>query len=101
MSVIASTTINNDEELTLDKRTWQRLRELEPEEIEKFLPEKEEEAEEEDLLERRFKFYNDGAEEQQNVSEMDDSDISEDERITRVDRMAEEIGGQLQQQREY
>ena len=34
MSVIAATSINADEELQLDRRTWEKLRSMEPEEIE-------------------------------------------------------------------
>ena len=34
MSVIAATSINNDEELQLDRRTWDKLKAIEPEEIE-------------------------------------------------------------------
>jgi len=34
MSVIAATSINNDEELQLDRKTWDKLKSMEPEEIE-------------------------------------------------------------------
>lgn len=34
MSVIAATSINADEELQLDRKTWDKLKAIEPEEIE-------------------------------------------------------------------
>lgn len=38
MSVIASSTLNNDEDLILDKRTWDKLKQIdEAEDIEKFI----------------------------------------------------------------
>lgn len=37
MSVIASTTINNDDELTLDKKTWDKLKQVEAEDLDKYI----------------------------------------------------------------
>jgi len=39
MSVIATTSINNDEELTLDRKTWQKLKEVDVDDLQNFLPE--------------------------------------------------------------
>jgi hypothetical protein len=65
MSVIAATTINADEELQLDRRTWDKLRSLEPEDIEQYLPERGEDSEERDMnmdpTERKYAFLTDGA----------------------------------------
>lgn len=65
MSVIAATSINNDEELTLDAKTWDKLKALDDaEEIQKYLPKHIEESEDEanmDPSERKLRFYTDGA----------------------------------------
>lgn len=37
MSVIASSTIENDEELKLDKKTWDKLKEIEAEDLDKYI----------------------------------------------------------------
>lgn len=54
-----------------------------------------------DPTERKFRFLNDGAE--KNAKENDDSsdEISEDERVTRADRMASELEDSIKQQKEY
>ena len=49
MSVIAATSINADEDLTLDRKTWERLRGMEPEEIEEHLPERGEDSDEQNM----------------------------------------------------
>ena len=109
MSVIGAANIGGDEELTLDRRTWDKLKSIDPEEIEKHLPKREESEEEEDDLERKFKFFTDGAETEKKATskkgEAEESDseesISEDEALTRVDRMANEMDEREKQQKQY
>ena len=88
MSAIAATSINQDEELTLDKKTWAKLREIDIDEPQayKYLPKDSDTEEEENINEKRFKFHTDGgtdimAKRDDEVS--DDDSISEDERITK------------------
>ena len=98
MSVIGAANIGGDEELTLDRRVWDKLKSIEPEEIEQHLPAREESEDEQNDLERKFQFYTDGAENEKKAgkdtkaadAESSDS-VSEDERLTRVDRMANEM----------
>jgi len=83
MSVIASTSINNDDELTLDRKTWEKLRQIDIDEVHKYIP-KEETEEEEDPLERKYKFLTDGGEKPDKDSEDSDAD-SVDDKVKRVD----------------
>jgi hypothetical protein len=66
MSVIAATTFNEDEDLTLDWKTWKRIKAIEPEDLEAYLPAPEENADDLDMQmdpnERKFKYLTDGAE---------------------------------------
>jgi hypothetical protein len=39
MSVIAATSINNDDELMLDAKTWDKLKQIDVEEVDKYLSE--------------------------------------------------------------
>lgn len=39
MSVIAATSINNDEELQLDAKTWDKLKQIDIEEVDQYLSE--------------------------------------------------------------
>jgi len=57
------------------------------------VPEDSDSEEEETIAEKRFKFHNDGyVDKMEKVAGEDDSDsISEDERITRIDKMAMEF----------
>ena len=88
MSVIASTSINNDDELTLDRKTWDKLRQIDIEEVHKYIP-KDESEEEEDPLERKYKFLTDGGDKPQEAQNNDDSDAeSVDEKVAKIDRMA-------------
>ena len=75
MSVIASSTINADEELTLDKKTWDRLKKVDIEDAHKYISESEED---EDLAaenltgnERKYRFFMDG---KQNEEEKEDGE---------------------------
>jgi hypothetical protein len=49
MSVIAATTFNEDEDLTLDWKTWKRIKAIEPEDLEQYLPAPEENADDLDM----------------------------------------------------
>lgn len=102
MSVIAATAIDNDDELRLDKRTWDTLKNIDVDENPGVVPEDSSSEEEEGLAEKRFKFHNDGDVDKMAKAEGEDSDsISEDERITRIDRMAMEIDESMKQEKEY
>lgn len=97
MSVIAATAIDNDEDLRLDKRTWETLKEIDVDENPGAVPEDSSSEEEDNLAEKRFKFHTDGGiDHMEKVKGDDDSDsISEDEKVTRVDRMAAEIDASM------
>lgn len=105
MSVIAASGLDNDEDLIMDQRTWAKLKAVEDaEDIQKYLPKRLDDSEDEenmDPTERKFRFLNDGVAKQ--IEEGDDSsdDISEDERVTRADRMASEIEDSIRQQKDY
>ena len=50
----------------------------------------------------RFKFYNDGLVDKLQKQEGEDSDsISEDEKLTRIDKMAMEFDENIKQENEY
>jgi hypothetical protein len=58
-----------------------------------------------DPTERKYRFLNDGSDRreapQKGNDEESSDDISEDDAVTRADRMASEIDGTFQQEREY
>lgn len=60
MSVIAATAIDNDDELRLDKKTWDKLKELDVDENPNVVPDDSSSEEEENIADKRFKFHNDG-----------------------------------------
>ena len=60
MSVIAATAIDNDEDLRLDKRTWETLKRVDVDENPGVVPEDSSSEEEETIAEKRFKFHTDG-----------------------------------------
>lgn len=61
MSVIAATTIDNDDELVLDRKTWDKLKKIDLDEAYKYLDPVESEHEEDmDPLERKLRFFTDG-----------------------------------------
>ena len=98
MSVIAATSINNDEELMLDSKTWDKLKALDDaEDVQKYLPKDMPESEDDEHMdpsERKLRFYTDGAMTQGKPLKDEDESSSEDEAydpVKRVDRMAEEI----------
>ena len=107
MSVIAATAINNDEDLTLDKKTWDKLKNIDIDEAQGIMPVDSESEEEENLQELRYKFHTDGgndkfaALDKKEGGEDDSDSISEDEEVTRIDRMALEIDESLKAQKEY
>lgn len=89
-SVIAAQTINDDEELTLDAKTWNRLRQFDDlEEIQQYLPDIVDEDPEDmqDPNERKYKFLTDGGQPEESE---DDSDDSADSKEKAADRMARE-----------
>ena len=93
MSVIAASSMNNDEDLILDAKTWDKLKSIEDaEDIQKYLPKRLDDSDDEenmDPTERKYRFLNDGAMEKPDQDiEVSSDDISEDEAVTRVDRMA-------------
>lgn len=109
MSVIASSTLNNDDELILDKKTWDKLKQIDVEDLDKYIDMSDDDSEEEgkydaslpglssSLKKLRAK---DDAEQRKNAGKDSDSDVSEDS-VARVNRMEEEINQTLAQQREY
>ena len=105
MSVIAATSINNDEELMLDQKTWDKIKLLDDaDDIQKYLPKNMPESEDEENMdpsERKFRFYNDGALPVK-TKDSDDSSSDEDHNpLKKVDRMANEIDDSIRQQRDY
>lgn len=105
MSVIAATSINNDEDLMLDSKTWDKIKKLDDaEDIQKYLPKNMPESEDEENMdpsERKFRFYNDGAIPVK-AKDSDDSSSDEDHNpLKKVDRMANEIDDSIRQQRDY
>ena len=94
MSVIAGAAIENDEDLTLDKKTWERVREIGIEDVYKHIEEMPEEQEMDDQ-ERKYKFLTDGGTKLVD----DDSDLSDDER--KVKRMEDELAEQIRSNKEY
>lgn len=106
MSVIAATSINNDEDLMLDQKTWDKIKSLEDaEDIQKYLPKNMPESEDDEQMdpnERKFRFYNDGALPVKEKNEGSDSSSDEDfNPVKKVDRMAGEIDDSIRQQRHY
>jgi len=61
MSVIAATTLDNDEDLTLDRKTWDKLKTIDLEDLHKYvtIPDEESDLENMDPLERKFRFLAD------------------------------------------
>jgi len=110
MSVIASTTLNNDEDMVLDKKTWDKLRSIEPEDLDKYIDVSSESDSERNYdpslpgMNKNMKVLKamDDAEQAKIkgiVPKANDSD-SEDS-VTRVNRMEEEINEGLEQKKEY
>ena len=102
MSVIAATAIDNDDELQMDKRTWETLKRVDVDENPGVVPEDSTSEEEDNLVEKRFKFHTDGGIDKMAANPNEDSDsVSEDERITRIDKMAMEIDDSMAQEKVY
>lgn len=104
MSVIASSTIENDEDLILDKKTWDKLKKIDIEDAHKYMPDDFVSEDEEEKLnpnERKYRFYTDGADFEKDSKQESEDSGSEDEAIKKVDRMASELDGQIKQEREY
>jgi hypothetical protein len=61
MSVIASMTIDNDDELKLDQKTWEKLKKIDLDEAYKYIEPLESEHEEDiDPLEKKIRYFTDG-----------------------------------------
>jgi len=94
MSVIAASSMNNDEDLILDSKTWDKLKLVEAEDIQKYIPKnyhpESDDDENMDPTERKYRFLNDGISKRPDAEVSSDS-ISEDEAVTRADRMADEM----------
>jgi len=113
MSVIASSTVNNDEEMMLDQRTWDKLKTLDVDELDKYI---EESSDNEDSDEqninlpgmsknlRKLEKLDDEEQARERGEKMageSDSDDSVDPNIKHTNRMAEEIEQSMAQQKEY
>lgn len=103
MSVIASTALENDDELTLDKKTWEKVREIGLENMYKHVKHVEDDAEENmDDTERKYRYLTDGGTKMTNNEEDDDDDDSDvDDDVKRVNRMEEELNEQIRSNKEY
>lgn len=102
-SVIAAQTINDDEELTLDAKTWNKLREFDDlEEIQQYLPDEDDEQDEQmdDANERKFKFLTDGGQPDDESDSDSDAD-SVDSKQKAADRMAREAEEAERSRKEY
>lgn len=61
MSVIASMTIDNDDELKLDQKTWDKIKKIDLDEAYKYIEPIESEHEEDmDPLDRKIRYFTDG-----------------------------------------
>lgn len=109
MSVIAASTINNDEELLLDKSTWDKLKQIDIEDAEKYMDTSSEDEEDEDKnynmpgmskhlskleakdeLEQKKERRRAAGQASESEHNSDDSDSS-DNSAKRINRMADEI----------
>jgi hypothetical protein len=97
MSVIASSTINQDDELMLDKKTWDRLKEIDIEDL-KYAPQDGSDEENMDANERKYRFLTDGAAEE---DEGESGEEESDDEVRRVDKMNNEMEASIRQQKDY
>ena len=97
-SVIASNAVENDDDLVLDKKTWDQVRELGMENLHKYIKTTQEDSEEDDL-ERKHKYLTDGGTKM--MSESEDSDDEVDDKVKQINRMAEELDASIRQEKEY
>lgn len=89
MSVIAGAAVENDEDLVLDEKTWERVRELGIDELHKHIDKEEDSEGEMSDLERRYKFHTDGG--TRLADEGGEDGGEEDDKARTVNRMAEEL----------
>ena len=75
-SVIASNAVENDEDLNMDKKTWDQVRELGIENLHKYIRDEDDE-EEMNENERRYKFLTDGGTKMVSESESDDDSVDD------------------------
>lgn len=112
MSVIASTSLNNDDEMTLDKKTWDKLKKIEAEDLDKYI----EVSSNDDSdgsrnydaslpnMNKSLKTLKamDDAEQRKNQGKDQESDSDESEdSVARINRMEEEINYNIASKREY
>jgi len=98
MSVIASTDLhNNNDDVLFDKKTFEKLKDMDIENLEYENSEEENDEENEIMKDghsgivvngRHYKYDNDGDEKK---ADDDDEDDSEDEGVKRVEKMADDI----------
>ena len=102
MSVIASTALDNDEDLALDKRTWEKVREIGLDNMHLHVSHVEDDAEENmDDTERKYRYLTDGGTKLAEKENVEDDDSESDDNVKRVNRMAEEIDQQIRSNKEY
>lgn len=106
MSVIASTTINNDEEMILDKKTWDKLKQIdEAEDIEQYIDAQDESSDSEnhDMNLPGMSINRKKLEqmEQEDLKIKYDEDEDSDDNVARINRMQQEIDMTLAQKKEY
>ena len=110
MSVIAATSINNDDELMLDAKTWDKLKQIDVEEVDKYLSEESSSEEEGGVgmsnKNRKLEFKDEmeqkkiRQQEGQSASE-NESDDSDDSTVARIDKMANEMEEAHRQRKEF
>lgn len=92
MSVIASTALENDEELMLDKKTWEKVREVGLDNMHLYTEPVDDDPEDNmDDNERKYRFLTDGGTKMVDKSDDEDEDSEVDDDVRRVNRMAEEL----------
>lgn len=104
MSVIAATTLDNDEDLVMDRKTWEKLKTIDLEDLHKYvtIPDEESDLENMDPLERKFRFLADTSGKEINQGQEDeDSDSSIDEKVRHVNKMAKELEYSIAKEKEY
>ena len=90
MSVIAGTALENDEDLMLDEKTWEKVRDIGIDELHKHIREADNSEDEMSDLERKYKFHTDGGTRLADDDQEED-DAEEDDKVRNVNRMAEEL----------
>lgn len=89
MAVITGAALDNDEDLMLDEKTWEKVRDIGIDELHKHIRKVDDSDEEMSDLERKHKFLTDGGTRLADDEEDDADDV--DEKVRTVNRMAEEL----------